>query len=81
MSNRCIPSTIHTIRALDNFSAWLIKKMEEADITCEELAKEIGCERKSVQRWRSKASYPRLDQLAAVYHYFDEDWIQIPIYK
>ena len=77
--NRTILSTIHTINALNNFSSWLIEKMDSTGTTCEKLAKEIGCERKTVQRWRTKACYPHLDQLAAVYHYFGEKRIQIPI--
>lgn len=79
--NRSIEPTIHTIRALDNFSSWLLQKLEETGMSHGELAREIGVSRKTILGYCNRHCYPRLDVMAEIYAYFDENWIQIPIYK
>jgi len=79
--NRCIPQTIQTIRAMDNFANWLSWKMSESDTTPAELAQAIGLDRKTIAGYLRRERYPKLDVLVMIYAYFGEDWIQIPFYK
>ena len=79
MANHCIPPTMRTITALNYFSDWLSLKMEKEGVTCVQLAQYLGVERKLITNIRMKKIYPKLDQIAAIYDYFGEDLIVIPI--
>lgn len=79
MANRVQEPTINSIIAMDNFSDWLRIEMEKKQISCAKLAEHIGCERKAVVGWRTKARAPKLDQIAKVYAYFGKKTIIIPI--
>lgn len=81
MANKSITQTICTIRAQDNFADWLKQKMEESDTSPAELAQAIGLNKRSIEAYLRKDRYPKLDVLAEIYAYFDENWIQIPLYK
>jgi hypothetical protein len=79
MGNRVQEPTINTIIAMDNFSDWLHIEMDKKNVTCDQLAAYIGCERKTVIGWRTKTRAPKLDQMAKCYAYFGKSTIIIPI--
>lgn len=79
--NKCIPQTIQTIRAMDNFVNWLSWKMSECDVSTEELAEAIGLDKKTIAGYLRRERYPKLDVLVMIYAYFGENWVQIPFYK
>ena len=81
MANKCIPQTVYTITALDNFVDWLVRSMKEADVTNAELADYVGCERKTIIAWKNKERYPRLDQMVKVCDFFGLNWVAIPFNK
>lgn len=79
MSNKNVTPTFQTIRASENFAEWLNKKMRQRGVTCAQLAEAIGCERKAIVSYRTCGTLPRLDAVAAIFAYFGEDEISIPL--
>ena len=55
--------------------------MKESDTSPTELAQAIGVDRKTIGAYLRRDRYPKLDVLVAIYAHFDENWIQIPLYK
>lgn len=81
MANKTLPINIKTSNALHNFSHWLQTRMKDANITDAELAQYVGCERKSIMRFRRGEVFPRLDQMVMIFDYFDKNMIVIPFRK
>lgn len=77
--HRCIPQTVTTVSALDDFVDFLTTKMEETHTSQTALAKAIGVERKMINRICNKQVYPRLDVMAEIYRYFGQAEINITI--
>lgn len=77
--NRCIPQTVTTTAAMDDFVDFLTTKMAETNTSQTALAKAIGVERKVINRICNKLVYPRLDVMAEIYKYFGQAEINITI--
>ena len=79
MANKSITPTVATVAAAYNFADWLREKMTEKRITCAQLARAIGYERKAIMSYLSGKSSPKLDTLAEIFAYFGENRISIEI--
>lgn len=77
--NKNATATVNTIAAADNFAEWLRDEMKKHRVTCDQLARAIGYERKSIVNWTGCKSVPRLDAVAAIFAYFDKNRIEIEI--
>lgn len=78
--NRVITPTVHTVNATKNFSAWLTEKMAETNTSETKLAEHVGLERKSIIKYRSRQSSPKLDVMAAIFAYFGETSIHVSLF-
>ena len=79
MANKRIEQNIITVSAAENFGKWLKESMKKEHLSCERLAKIIGVERKSILNYINGKTSPRLDVVAMLFAYFDENEITIKI--
>lgn len=79
MPGKSLPQTIHSIIAVNHFSLWLADNMAKNHVSEREVAEAIGVERKTICAFLRKQRYPKLDIVVALYDYFGENYINIPI--
>ncbi len=79
MPNRKFMPTHASLVASDNFANWLRMKLATTHTTHAQLAKAVGCERKTILAFVNNKWSPKLDVVAAIYEYFGEETINIPI--
>ena len=77
--NKNIAPTVYTIAAADNFADWLRDEMKKNRVSCAQLAKAIGYERKAIIAWTGAKTSPKLDAVAAIFGYFGKKRIEIEI--
>ena len=77
--NKIPPQTKQSVTAVTNFSYWLADRMEKNNISAVKLGSYLGVERKTIYAWCSGARVPRLDVLAKIFFFFDEEEIKVSI--
>ena len=77
--NRIPPQTKQSVTAVTNFSYWLADRMEKNNISAVKLGSYLGIERKTFYAWCSGSRVPRLDVLAKIFFFFDEEEIKVSI--
>lgn len=78
MSNKTLPPTANTVRAMDNFALWLRRKLSVNRVSQAKFAKAIGLERKTINSYVNKKAEPKLSTIFEIYNYFDESSIYLP---
>lgn len=77
MPGRTFPPTVSTVQALDNFVYWLDEKLKDRNMSRNDLARELGIERKTLGAIFTKQRQPKLDLVVRCFDYFGEAWVYV----
>lgn len=81
MAQKVITPNAAVFSGSEYFADWLRLKLKKSKIPQWKLAKDLGYERKTIMAFINNQRSPRLDTVIAIFDYFEEDSVYIPIRK
>lgn len=81
MAQKVITPNAAVFSGSEYFADWLRLKLKKTHTTYAQLGSALGYDRKAIMAYVNNQRSPRLDTVIAIFNYFEEDSVYIPIRK